>query len=252
MRPRFFASMILVCLLACSSAPALAYTVHLDGVVNATWSDNPTTYLYVAHADSSGYYYQWNYGTGTLPWTSRQNLVDDLGDNVLNNAGNIPVGDWKVESGGDPFHPSSTIMKTLALTAGTYTLRLTSDSEAYNLKSYQWPNETPADLNVWNAYVEILAVYKNDTNESFQFGGYTGYWQTNEADALAYYRANVDNKKITLAYDADLFFYINDWNTVDNAKSVTLEIVPLPGSLALLGPGLAMLLAGNFWRRKRG
>jgi hypothetical protein len=68
---------------------------------------------------------------------------------------------------------------------------------------------------------------------------------------LNYYRQNVDGMTITLDHQADVQFYINDYNSVDNAKSVTLEIcgVPLPGSLSLLGPGLALLLAG-LWRRK--
>lgn len=249
---QFLRSMIFVWALAFSSAPALATTmVTLDGVANASWWANPTTYLYVAHADSSGYYYQWNYGSGSLPWNNLNEMVQDL----VNNHTYVGDKDWKIESGGDPFNKPNAqyVWKTLTLPAGGYTLRLTSDSEAYNLKSYLWPGETQQDLNVWNAYVEIYAVYQNNQGTaSFHFGGYDGYWQTTESAALNFYRDNVDGMEITLAYPADVYFYINDFNSVDNALGVTLEIsaVPLPGSLYLLAPGLALLLAGRRWWRK--
>lgn len=245
--------LVLAGALALMSSPAPAVTVTMEGVANATWWANPTTYLYVAHADSSGYYYQWNSGSGSLPanWTSLDAMVQDL----VNNRTYVGDNDWKVESGGDPFNNPNApyVWKTLTLPAGQYLLRLAQTSEAYNLKSYLWPRETPADLNVWNAYVQIDAVYQNNQGAfSFAFGGYDGYWQSTEADALNYYRQNVDGLQVTLAHPADLRFYINDYNSVDNAKSVTLEIlgVPLPGSLSLLAPGLAWLLAAGLWRRR--
>lgn len=246
--------MVILGAMALLSAPAAATVVTLDGVDNAGWSANlPThqTYLYVAKAYSSGYYYQWNYGSGSQPWSSVQDLNNDLSNNVLDKAGGITVGDWKIESGGNAFNPQNNgvIWKTLTdLSPGWYSLRLTSDSQAYNLKDYKWPKET-ADLNVWNAYVQIDAIYQNNkSTASFAFGGFDGYWQTTESDALAYYRHHVDGLQIYLADTADLRFYINDFNSVDNAGSVSLEFnpVPLPGSLYLLGPGLAFLLARRF------
>jgi hypothetical protein len=249
---RFVLSMILAGALAFGSSPALAVTVFLDGVDNATWSANPTTYLYVAHADSSGYYYQWTSGSGSLPstWTSLDSMVQDL----VNNQTYVGNNDWKIESGGDPFNNPNAqyVWKTLTLPAGHYTLGLAQNSEAYNLKSYQWPGETVQDLNIWNAYVQIEAIYQNNQGAvSFAFGGFDGYWQSTEAGALNYYQQNVDGMQITLDHPADVYFFINDYNSVDNAKSVTLEInaVPLPGSLYFMGPGLAMLLAG-LWRRR--
>jgi hypothetical protein len=252
MLARFLLSMVLAVALAFASSPALAFTVTLDGVANATWFANPTTYLYVVSPDSSVYYYQWNSGSGSLPsnWTSLDAMVQDL----VNNRTYVGDNAWKIESGGDPFNnpEAQYVWKTLTLPAGYYTLSLAPSSEAYNLKSYQWPNETPQDLNIWNAYVQIEAVYQNNQGTaSFAFGGFDGYWQSSEADALNYYRQNVDGLRITLEYPADVYFYINDYNSVDNAGSVTLEIshVPLPGSLYLVAPGLALLLAG-LWRRK--
>lgn len=250
---RFVLSLVMAGALAFGSSPALAVTVvTLDGVANATWWANPTTYLYVAQADSSGYYYQWTSGSGSLPstWTDLDAMVQDL----VNNHTYVGNNDWKIESGGDPFNNPNAqyVWKTLTLPAGQYILRLAQDSEAYNLKSYLWPRETLQDLNVWNAYVQMDAVYENNQGTaSFAFGGYDGYWQSTETGALNYYRQNVDGMTITLDHQADVQFYINDYNSVDNAKSVTLEIsgVPLPGSLSLLGPGLVLLLAG-LWRRK--
>lgn len=244
------APMVILGALALLSAPAVAAVVTLDGVANAGWSTNLQTYLYVAKADSSDYYYQWNYGSGPLPWTSVQDLVNDLSDNVLDMAKGIDARNWKIESGGNAFSPQNNgvIWQTLTgLSPGWYNLRLTSDSQAYNLKSYQWPNETQANLNIWNAYVQIDAEYSGGGSKSFNFGTYSD-WKSTEAAALQYYRANVDGLQIYLAQPADVRFYINDFNSVDNAGSVSLEFnrVPLPGSLYLLGSGLAFLLARRF------
>ena len=158
---------------------------------------------------------------------------------------------WHVESGGNPFHPSDSVFKTLTLPAGEYTLRLTQNSEAYNLQAYRWPGEK-THQDVWNAYVEIYAVYQNGASPaSFHFGGYDNYWQTSESDALAYYRSHVDGMKVILDFSAVVNFYINDYNSVDNLGSVSLDVtaVPLPGTLPLLGSGLLLLLAA---RRRRG
>jgi hypothetical protein len=224
-------------------SPAAAALVSLDGVANAGWStdDLTRTHLYIYDLTAGAYAYQWWYGvSGPLPWSSVQDLVNDLSDNVLNNAGGIPVGDWKVESGGDAFNqPAAVIWKSVSLAAGTYSLYLTADSRAYDIKDYVWPNETVD--HIWNCYVQILADYVSST-ESFNFGDWDDR-QPTEAEALDYYRANVDGTTITLTADAVVYFFINDYNSVDNAGSVTLEIlpIPLPGTLSLLALGLAAL-----------
>jgi hypothetical protein len=239
--------MVILGTLALLSAPAAATVVTLDGVANAALPTNLTTYLYVVDKNNPNtVYFKWNYGDGTtLPWTNLPQMATALtaGDYVGTN-------DWLVESGGNPFspQPNGVVWQTLtALSAGWYTLRLTSDSQAYNLKSYQWPNETSANLNIWNAYVQIYAQYSGSGSDSFNFGTY-GDRKPTEAEALQNYRDYVDGMQIYLANTADVHFYINDLNSVDNAGSVSLEFnpVPLPGSLYLLGPGLAFLLARRF------
>lgn len=247
---RLILSIVLVAAAAFLSTPAQAVSVTLDGVANATWSANPTTYLYVVDKSdpTKTPYFSWNYGVGSLPaaWTSLDAMV-----NSLLFAQYVGTNDWKVESGGNPFHPGS-VFQTLTLPAGVYTLKLAQNSEAYNLQGYQWPNET-LHQDVWNAYVQIYAVYQdNKGTASLAFGGFND-WQTTESGALAYYRSQVDGLRLILDYPATVNFYINDWNSVDNTQSVSLDIhgVPIPGALTLLGSGLLLLAAGRQWRRHR-
>ncbi|HHP7236284.1 MAG TPA: VPLPA-CTERM sorting domain-containing protein [Desulfobacterales bacterium] len=228
-----------------AAGPAEAARVDLNSVLNAGFSDNmPNSYLYIKSLESGTYAYQWDFGAGRLPWENRDDLVADLTDNVLDNAGqDTPIGDWRVESGGDPFHaPSEVIWKRLSLNAGTYVLRLTDDSGAYNLSDYTWPNETPGSA--WNAYVQIFADYGGTGSDSFNFGEAPAFTKPTEAEALDFYRSNVDGKQIQLARAAEVYFYINDTNSVDNAGSVSLQIqpVPVPAAAYLLGSALIALV----------
>jgi hypothetical protein len=255
MRIKPFGFLTLFLMVMMTTAPgARGYTIELDGIANAVWWEKylTDTYLNIADADSGIYYYQWTATSGGLPWSDLPALVNDLTDNNrLDSAGGIPVGDWRIESGGDVFNdPSAEIRKSLGVTLspGWYELRLTPDSEAYNLNDYIWPNESENPL--WNAYVQIWADY-GGLGESFAFGDWS-FWQDTEEAALDYYRNCVDGVTIYLAQSADLYFYINDFNSVDNAGSVTLDIqvVPEPGTLCLLGLGLAFLIGTRRWRKK--
>ena len=78
---RLVLSIVLVAAAAFFSAPAPADTVTLDGVANATWSANPTTYLYVVDKSTGNTYFQWNYGDGThFPGPAWTQMAADLSD----------------------------------------------------------------------------------------------------------------------------------------------------------------------------
>jgi len=86
--------------------------------------------------------------------------------------------------------------------------------------------------------------------DSFNFG--EGAYITDSQDnALNYYRANVDGKTITLKEDTNLYFYINDFNSIDNAGSVKLNVsvVPEPGQVVLFIAGAILLVVWH--QRKR-
>jgi hypothetical protein len=237
-------------------APVSAARIDLDGVLNSGFAGNmPNSYLFIQDLTSGSYAYKWTPLSGTLPWVSREDLVGDLTNNILfdETQQETHFGDWLVEAGGDPFKsPEKLIWKSISLNAGTYVLSLTSDSHAYNLTDYKWPEEDPRSL--WNAYVQIYADYGGGASASFNFGEFYGdpnITQT-EADVLNYYRNVVDGMQITLTQAADVYFYINDTNSIDNAGSVSLEIqpVPEPAAVYLLGTGLMGLAAlrGRFRR----
>jgi hypothetical protein len=234
---------ILILMLA--AGPLSAERIDLDGVWNSGFYQNmPNSYLYVYDLTANTYAYRWNYGGSTpLYWNDRNELVADLADNALSIAGqNRPIGNWRVESGGDPFNrPSDFIWESISLSAGTYALSLTSDSRAYDLLDFRWSNETPQQA--WNAYVQIYADYGGGRNASFNFGEAPAFIQSNEAAALAFYRTYVDGMQIELAQAANVYFYINDDNSLDNFGGVSLEIksVPEPGAVYLLGSGLLTL-----------
>lgn len=224
---------ILVLVLMLISIPcSYAYKITLDGISNATWwsADKTKTYLNVRNVTDSNYYYQWQYdGSTPLQWSNIGNMIADL---------NTKGFDWWLESGGDPFNdPSAVIWKSLYLKKGLYEINLTYDSRAYNLMDY-WGD------NMWNAYVQIWAGY----GDSFNFGeGFTTFGTEN--DALSYYRTNVNGMRFSLSQDTDLYFYINDYNSIDNSGSVSLDIsaVPEPSTVLLLGMGISLAI---IWRHR--
>lgn len=222
-------------LMTISVSSSNAMLITLDGIENAVlWSEDKTKpYLNVWNNTNSTYYSQWKYdGSTSLQWGSLNELVTDL---------NTQGFDWWLESGGDPFNsPASEIWKSVSLAKGTYTISLADSSSAYNLIDY-WGG------NMWNAYVQIWAEY----DDSFNFGdGLLNF--NSENNALDYYNLYVDGMVIDLQQDTELFFYINDTNSIDNSGSVTLDIettpVPEPSTVVLLALGMLSLFA---WQHKQ-
>lgn len=210
-------------------------TITLDGVANAGyWADDLTSsYLYVNDLGDSSYYYQWRYGDPeALKWNDMDEMITDL-----NNQGV----DWWLESGGDPFsNTSDSIWTSVYLEKGVYEVSLAPDSSAYNLEAY-WQNDS------WNAYVQMWTDY----GDSFNFGE-GAYISNSEQNTLQFYHANVDGMTFSLKDDTNLYFYINDTNSIDNSGSVILNVavVPEPGQVLLFISGAVTLI--SFRLKQRG
>ena len=117
-------------------------------------------------------------------------------------------------------------------------MSLAPDSSAYNLLAYDGGND-------WNAYVQMWADY----DDSFNFG--EGSFVTgSESNALQFYRDNVDGLRINLQQDTNLYFYINDINSIDNSGSVKLNVavVPEPQQVLLFISGAIPLAT---WPRRQ-
>jgi len=202
----------LLVMLSFSYSQASITEVMLDGVENSGyWADDLTsTYLYVKDLSDSSYIYQWRYGdTDSLAWSSMNDMITEL-----NNQQGL---NWWLESGGDPFNnPSQPVWSSVFLERGIYDVSLAPDSSAYNLSDYWEGND-------WNAYVQMWADY----DDSFNFGEGSNV-TTSESNALQFYRDNVDGMRINLQQDTNLYFYINDSNSVDNAGSVKLNVAVAP------------------------
>ena len=224
---------LMLLILSFSNAVASTNTVMLDGVQNAGyWADDLTsTYLNVKNLDDSSYFYQWRYGSSSpLLWTSMNEMITDLNFQEVN---------WWLESGGDPFNnPSQPIWTNVFLEKGIYDVSLAPDSSAYNLLDYWGENN-------WNAYVQMWAEY----DDSFNFGE-GSYIASGESNALQFYRDNVDGMRIDLQQDTNLYFYINDINSIDNSGSIKLNVavVPEPQQVMLFISGAIPLAT---WPRRQ-
>lgn len=229
-----FAAMLLV-IISFSYSQASTTAVTLDGIANAGWwaDDLGSAYLYIKDKADDSYFYKWRSGVNPEPlaWSNLDELVADLNTRGFS---------WWLESGGDPFNkPSNPIWTSVFLEKGSYEINLAPDSEAYNLSDH-WGN------NDWNAYVQMYAA----NGDSFNFGE-GSYITSSKDNALNYYRSNVDKMTISLKEDTNLRFYINDYNSIDNAGSVKLNVsvVPEPGQVSLFIAGSILLVVWH--QRKR-
>ena len=227
-----------------------AYSVTLDSVDNAGWYNGSLDQSYLRLFDE-GNTLQWSYDGGNLLWSDFTGLVADLSDGWIGaNPSGIYLGNYTIQSGGDVFGspPPSPIWTSLGLPGGQYQISLDPNSRAYNIEGYNDPNYLGSDK--WNAYVQMWT----SDGQSLAFGG-GGSFFGSEADALTYYQAASNNISLYLASNADLFFYINDNNSLDNIGSVTLNIqastAPIPATFPLLFTGLATLAASRIVRKRK-
>ncbi|WP_372679459.1 VPLPA-CTERM sorting domain-containing protein [Desulfosarcina sp.] len=248
MRFKNTANIISITLVVLFMVPAAeAMTVTLDAVENAGWSFEPLgqPYLKILDADND---IVWSGGNSDAitTWNDFADLVADLSDDQIGAAGSDPgLGEYEIQSGGNVFSDLVTpIYKTLSLPAGQYTISLDPGSESYNLKGYDAPESKYAGGNLWNAYVQLWT----SDGQDLPFGdGDTQH--ESSAEALAAY--DKITASLNLLHDADLHFYINDSNSLDNTGSVTLNIqaVPLPAAWLLFGSGMAALVGGRRFRK---
>lgn len=217
-----------------------ANTITLDGVENAITSGNVGSqpYLTIHYGTSSNgiwskndTYYHNDLNQDWYNYEALETYCNSLGAYSIESGGNVFDDDFDVAS--------DKIYETLFLTAGTYTIRLSDNSSAYNLLE--------GSDNYWNAYVQIFG----GINANFGYGAPTF---EHEDDAISFYKNNYNGTPIEVLENSWVNFYINDWNSLDNTGSVTLDIqpapVPEPATLLLFGSGIAVLVGGRRYRRK--
>lgn len=229
-----------------------AYSVTLDSVDNAGWWEGSLDQSYLRLLDE-GNWVQWSSDVDTLLWSDFDGLVADLADGWIGeDPSGIELGNYTIQSGGNVFGspPPSPLWTSLSLSAGNYLISLDPNSRAYNIEGYDDPIHNYLGSNRWNAYVQMWT----SDGQNLAFGGGSTFFGS-EAEAIAHHLDPSNNISLYLAGDADLFFYINDNNSLDNIGSVTLKIeaspVPVPATFLLLGTGLIVLAAGRTVRKRK-
>ena len=241
------ANIISIALVVLFMAPAAGATiVTLNSVEHAGWWEKNLEQPYLKILAESGTVV-WSSESSQVNWSSFADLVADLSDDAVGAAGSAPsLGKYEIQSGGNVFSATAAapIYQTLKFSAGQYTISLDSNSVAYNLQGYS--DQYYAGDNLWNAYVQMWVTGGQD----LAFGDGSPLYGS-EAAALAAY--DTMTASLTLFGDADLNFYINDYNSLDNTGSVTLNIqaVPLPAAWLLFGSGMAALVGGRRFRKNR-
>jgi hypothetical protein len=247
MRRRPFRSLLTILLLSCMPCLASAATVTLDAVANSGWSQENLDNAYLNILTERGGNVVWSLETETLAWKDFGAMVADLSDSYIGDPQDgIPLGDtYFIEAGGDAFYsPEAPIYKTVSLAAGTYTVSLAQDSDAYNIKGYE--DDNYSSENLWNAYVQMWTSDGQDR----AFGDGSIYYDSAGSALDAHEMLSIP---LHLTGDTDLNLFINDLNSLDNVGSVTLTIrpVPVPAAWVLLGSGLAAIVGRRRYRQKR-
>ena len=233
-----YLKVLLLALVIVASGNGMAYgtLITLDAVADAGLYPGQSPYLrFVENASGTPVLYDAAldssfYTENPIRWTSSTQVYEFAASSTNHNWDT----DWLMESAGDYWSPGSIVGESLAnLHAGTY--RITALSGSFTYDSFGW--SPYADQWRWGMNVRI---YKGIVD-----GKVTDYDTTLGSFDPAQLTTDLNRYlSVTLAEGGSLGFWIDDWNSLDNAGSLTFSVsqVTEPPTWLLLGLGLALLL----------
>jgi hypothetical protein len=202
--------MALVSLFLGAPGVGLACVITLDARQDAGEYPGVSEFLGFAYGDN---YENFQYvPTPSTPWTSSQPVYEYA-------AANIP-GAWLLHSAGNVWTSDPAVGESLlGLHSGTY--RISALSGAFTYDSFGWSPNTDY---LWHLDIKV---------------------QQGAAGDISYYTLDsIGNYiDISLVDGGSLYFWINDWNSIDNLGEISFNVaaVPEPSTLLLLGSGLVLL-----------
>jgi hypothetical protein len=216
---------------------ARAIQITVDAVTDAGQYPGETAYRAFVDKDTHAVLYE---VPDTVPrWSSLQDVLDF--------AGNEGLANWLLFSSGDNSDGSPDANVGFSLTgleAGVY--RITVSSGAFTYDSFNWKDENGNDSQYFNQWLWGLNVRTYDSNNNvgadYTLGSFAYYGS--QSEALAH---NLGRSIDISSTGGSLSFWIDDWNSIDNAGSLTFVVTPVPepATMLLLTLGLVFLTLGS-------